>query len=257
MLEQGVDLKRAAFPVVSLGAATLRNYLITRDAVFDAVIMGEARRFRLIGPASSPDVSCITFRCRIGDCNVLVSISDDQARQLLPRLAANVVLRDLPTPLMMAVAETGLRPALRGLAAHLGLPFSLDMVCEDAPADWPRLSVCENGSDASVAALHADPETIDVFTTALAASPPQASWRGADAVLVKVNAQLWRTTMRAGDIADLNCGDVVLLPEGYPADRVVLTAADMQKLLGIGRRNGSSITVEELKRTATAEQCGE
>ena len=257
MLEQGADHKRAAFPAVSPDAAALGNCLIARSVVFDAAIMGETRRFDLVGATAAPGASCITFRCNIGECDVLVSIDDDQAQQLLPRLAANVVLNDLPTPLVMAVAEAGLRPVIKGLAAYLGLPSSLDMACEGAPADWPRLSVCENGSDTSIASLHVAPETIEEFTTALAASPPRASWRGVDSVLVKVNTQLWRTTMRAGDVADLNCGDVVLLPEGYPADRVVLIAADMRKTLGIGRRNGALITIEELKRTATAEQSGE
>lgn len=256
MLEHGANWERAVFPALLEGSAALSNCLIGRNTSFSATVMGDERRFSLTDPTPEPSQNHQTFRCSIGDCGGFISMNDDQAHQLLPRLAADVVINDLPGPLVMAIAVVGLRPILTGLSACLGVQFSLDEMDEDTAADWPRLFLCEGEGPNSVpvAALHVDPAGLKSLALSIAAVPPTLQWGGADSVLIKVKARFWRTAMAAGEVADLAYGDIVLLPEGYPADRVDLIAGEGQVPIGTGRRNGSSITVEELKGTAMADQ---
>lgn len=256
MLEHDANWERVVFPALSEGAAALSNCLIGRNMSFNATVMGDERRFSLVDATQEPSQNHQTFRCSIGGCGAFISMNDDQAHRLLPRLAADVAVSDLPEPLVMAIAVVGLRPILTGLSACLGAPFSLDEMDEDAAAGWPRLFLCEGEGPNSVpvAALHVDPAGLKPLALSITAAPPTLQWGGADSVLIKVKAQFWRTVMTAGEVADLACGDIVLLPEGYPADRVELIAGEGQVPIGAGRRKGSSITVEELKGTAMADQ---
>ena len=249
MIDPTDAIERPVFPRVSLEAAALGNSLLSRETVFSATIMNQERRFTLAMSASALEASGLILRCRIGDCDALIAVNDDQLHELLPSLAAGVVIRELPDTLIMAVAETALRPVLAGLAGYFNFPFSVDKIEEHAPADWIAVMVHDDvsASGAPVAAMYVSPEGLNVLRRALDAAPAVHAWREAESVPVKIEARFWRTAMTAGDIADLDCGDVVLLPQDYPIDRVSLIAGDLQAPLGTGKRNGSAITVEELK----------
>ncbi len=256
MLENGANAERAVFPALSMGSAVLSNCLVGRNLSFSAEVMGEERQFSLTDTAKELGQACRTFRCHIGDCDTLLSVSDDQAHRLLPRLAAEAAIGDLPDPLVMAIGVVGLRPLLTELSAYLGAPSSLDEIDEEASVDWPQLFLCEmtGANEDPVAVLHVDPAGLKSLGLLIAAVPPASQWDGADHVPVKLKAQFWRGSMTPSEIASLACGDIILLPEGYSADRVDLFAGEGNAPIGIGKRNGSSITVEELKGTAMADQ---
>ncbi|MEM9618024.1 MAG: hypothetical protein AAF936_08700 [Pseudomonadota bacterium] len=249
MIELVESVERAVFPSISPEAAALGNRLISRETDFSTTIMNEERRFKLSMPATAFDAPGLVLRCKIGGCEALISVSDDQLHELLPKIAAKTSISELPDTLIMAVAETAVRPVLAGLAAYLDLPFSLDRIENNAPADWIVVMVHDGagGNGAPAAALHFSPAGLDIVMRALAAAPSVNAWSEAENVPVRIEARCWRTAMRAGDIANLNCCDVVLFPQDYSPDRVSLIASDMQVLLGTGRRNGSAITVEELR----------
>ena len=249
MLEPVEAIERPVFPRVSPEAAALGNNLLSRETGFGATIMNEERRFTISMQMAALETPGLVVRCRVGDCDAMISVSDDQLHDLLSKLAADIAIRELPDTLIMAVAETALRPLLAGLASSLNLPFSLDRVEDNTPADWVAITVRDGirGNGASVAAIHVSPDGLNVLTRMLDAAPTVNAWRQAESVLVKIDARFWCTAMTAGDLADLACGDVVLLPQDYPPDRVLLAASDTQAVLGTGRRNGSAVTVEELK----------
>lgn len=249
MFEPAEPVERAVFPSVSPGAAALGNRLISRETGFNATIMNEERSFALSTLMTALDASGLVLRCKLGGGDVLISVSDDQLHELLPKIAADISISDLPDTLVAAVAETAVRPILTGLAAYLNLQFSLGKVEDNPPTDWIGVSLYERAGQnvGPVAALHFSADSLDILSNALAAVPTVHSWAGAENVQVKIEMQFWRTAMPASDIADLDCGDVVLLPQDYPADRVSLIIGDQQAILGTGSRNGCVVTVEELK----------
>ncbi|MEM8985376.1 MAG: hypothetical protein AAGC95_01515 [Pseudomonadota bacterium] len=249
MLEPSEAFERAVFSRVAPQAIALGNSLLSRETGFSATIMNEERRFALSMPTAALDASELVLRCKIGDCDMMIAVSDDQLHDLLPKLAADIRIRELPDTLIMAVVETALRPVLAGFAAFLNLPFALERREGNTPTDWISLIIHEVISDnlTPIAMLYACPFSLGAVMRALTAAPSVNAWNEAENVPVKIEARFWRTALTAGDLADLSCGDVVLLPEDYPPDQVSLIASDMKALLGTGRRDGSTVTFEELK----------
>ena len=251
----------AAFPSISPVDVALGNCLAAKAPSFVAKIMGEERRLalRLSAAAREFDVS---VECSIGECQARISISDEEGRLLLPGLAADLALRDLPAALVMAVATTALRPVVAGFAAHLGQPYSLGALCNDdasqnalpqtAGRGWPLLTITEagDGQENWLGALELDPNGVHEFVTLLAADQLLTPWSGAEEVCVKADAQFWSTEMSLKSIADLHCGDVLLAPQGYPADCAALILRGERRWLGAGRRNGTSIIIDDVKGTA-------
>jgi type III secretion system YscQ/HrcQ family protein len=249
-MHEGAEIaERASFTRLEPAAVALGNWLVSCNPRFTATIMGADRQIALSMQTVSPAEPGMMFGCRVAGFDSVVSMDDEQTHRVLSGLAAGVRLRELPETLVMAIAQTALGPVLEGLARHLRLTVSLDGVCENEPAQWPVLLFRENESQtgANFAALFMPPAALDAVLARSHESMSASRWEGAEEIPVKVEAEIWSTLLPVGDIADLRCGDVILMPAGCSADRVKLFAGDERQLLGTARRDGCSITIEELK----------
>ncbi|MEM9761332.1 MAG: type III secretion system cytoplasmic ring protein SctQ [Pseudomonadota bacterium] len=220
--------------------ASLANLVASRAPSFDAPLAEGTVAMRLatgvVGDAA------LTVPARFGSGSGTLAFDAPSLRVLLPDIAASTDPDTLPDALWRALAEAVAGPIISGLSS-LGLGVEL---VDDTPDTSPHeLLLLPADGGAWRVGLHLSDAARADFATMLERLPPR-DHRIDDAIPVRLEALLAGPSIPLRAASTLACGDAILLPVSPQPDRVALTTRTGRRVVGHGRVQGTSVTIEEV-----------